>query len=258
MTGAKVTARASAVLVALIAGFASFRHIVDVAREHGEDLAVAYALPFSIDGLMLVATAAMIEDKRAGRHPRTSARVAFAFGVAASLAANLASARPTAGGRLVAVVAPIALLLAVEVLSRSGRPRTDAEEGGTTVPPSAEGGTTVPPAPEAPEPVPAPSSDADDVRAEVDEPAVPEVEQVEQPDDEPAPEVPEVEEVGPADRQAEHGDPLILAARTVAGEMAAAGRRVTRDALAAELRARGHRVATTRAGRLARELAAAA
>jgi hypothetical protein len=118
----RLAARGSAVVVALVAGASSFRHIADVAIRYGEHPAVAYALPWSIDGLMVVATAAMIEDQRNNRRPRWSARVAFAFGVIASLGANIASAQPSIGARIVAAVPAVALLLAIEVLTRSGRP----------------------------------------------------------------------------------------------------------------------------------------
>ncbi|WP_328533221.1 DUF2637 domain-containing protein [Micromonospora zamorensis] len=115
-------ARASAALVALVAGYSSFSHIAHVALRYGERPEVAYALPFAIDGLLVVATTAMLDDKRNRRRVRWSARVAFVFGVVASLAANVASAAPTLGARVVAAVPAVALLLAVEVLSRVGRP----------------------------------------------------------------------------------------------------------------------------------------
>jgi hypothetical protein len=117
-----VAARGSAVVVALVAGASSFRHIAEVAIRYGEHPWVAYALPWSIDGLMVVATAAMIEDQRNNRRPRWSARLAFAFGVIASLGANIASAQPSIGARVVAAVPAVALLLAIEVLTRSGHP----------------------------------------------------------------------------------------------------------------------------------------
>jgi hypothetical protein len=51
-----VAARGSAVVVALVAGASSFRHIADVAVSYGEHAAVALALPVAIDGLMVTAT----------------------------------------------------------------------------------------------------------------------------------------------------------------------------------------------------------
>jgi hypothetical protein len=74
-----------------------------------------------IDGLIVVGVMALMEDSRQGRHGRWSARVAVVAGVAMTLAANIASAEPTWTAR--AVSAPVSFLLAVEVLTRSGRPR---------------------------------------------------------------------------------------------------------------------------------------
>ncbi|MFG1993119.1 DUF2637 domain-containing protein [Actinoplanes sp. NPDC048988] len=161
-----VAARGSAAVVALVAGASSFRHIADVAVRYGEHPAVAVALPFAIDGLMVVATAAMIEDQRAGRSVRWSARVAFVFGVVASLGANIASAQPSAMARIVAAVPAVALLLAIEVLTRSGHAAqtagltaSDETPLVTEVPPeqvaAVESPTEVPPVggPEVSEPV---------------------------------------------------------------------------------------------------------
>ncbi|HEX5594400.1 MAG TPA: DUF2637 domain-containing protein, partial [Micromonosporaceae bacterium] len=96
--------RAAAALVAAVAGFASYRHIYTVAVDAGEHQAVAAVLPLAIDGLIIVATLAMWDDKRNDRHPRASARFALVFGIAATLAANIASAEPTITARLVAAV----------------------------------------------------------------------------------------------------------------------------------------------------------
>ncbi|WP_200210901.1 DUF2637 domain-containing protein [Micromonospora coerulea] len=117
-----VTSRAAAALVAAVAGFASYRHIYDVATDAGEHQGVAAVLPLAIDGLILVATLAMLDDKRQQRRPRLSARVALVFGILATLAANVASANPTVTARLVAAVPAVSFLLAVEVLARSGKP----------------------------------------------------------------------------------------------------------------------------------------
>jgi len=121
MNGTAIASRLSTGIVAAVAGYASFRHIVKVAQDAGEHLSVAAIYPLAIDGLILVGTLAMLEDKRDGRKPRLSARLAVAFGIIATLAANIASAEPTVKARLVAAVPPIAFLIAVEVLSRRGK-----------------------------------------------------------------------------------------------------------------------------------------
>ncbi|GAB3986119.1 DUF2637 domain-containing protein [Plantactinospora veratri] len=122
-----LTSRLSTLVVAGVAGWASYTHIVKVAREAGERLSVAAVYPLAIDGLIVVGTLAMLEDKRNGRKPRLSARVAVAFGVVATLAANIASAQPTVTARLVAAVPALAFLIAVEVLSRQGKRITEPE-----------------------------------------------------------------------------------------------------------------------------------
>lgn len=136
--------RATTAVVAGVAGFSSYRHIVEVAQRAGEHQAVAAVLPLSIDGLILVGTMAMVEDKRAGRRPRLSARVALGFGVVATLAANIASAQPNLMARLVAAVPAVAFLITVEVLARTGRIR--AVELSTDMPAEVSPPVSAPPA----------------------------------------------------------------------------------------------------------------
>lgn len=122
MTARRIAARSAAAVVALVAGAASYQHIAAVALSAGEPDWVAYTLPLAIDGLIVVGVMALLEDKATNRHPRRSAWLAVVVGVVATLAANVASAEPTATARLVAAAAPIAFLISVEVLTRSGRP----------------------------------------------------------------------------------------------------------------------------------------
>ncbi|MGX4657380.1 DUF2637 domain-containing protein [Micromonospora sp. SCSIO 07396] len=112
---------ASTVAVASIAAWSSWSHMVHVALRFGERPEVAYVLPISVDGMLIVASTAMVDDKRAGRPVRWSARIAFLAGVGASVAANIAAAQPTLGARIVAAWPAVALLLVVEMLSRARR-----------------------------------------------------------------------------------------------------------------------------------------
>ena len=118
MTPTRIARNISTVAVASIAAWSSWSHMVHVALRFGERPEVAYVLPISVDGMLVVASAAMVEDQRAGQHVRWSARVAFAIGVAASVAANIAAAHPTVGARIVAAWPAVALLLVAEMLSR--------------------------------------------------------------------------------------------------------------------------------------------
>ncbi|WP_434743836.1 DUF2637 domain-containing protein [Micromonospora sp. SH-82] len=104
--------------------------MVAVALRFGERPEVAYVLPLSVDGMLVVASAAMVEDKRADRRVRWSARTAFAVGVAASVAANIAAAEPSLGARIVAAWPAVALLLVVEMLTRA-QPVSSDSQGGT-------------------------------------------------------------------------------------------------------------------------------
>lgn len=138
MTARRIAARSAAVVVALVAGAASYQHIAAVALSAGEPDWVAYTLPLAIDGLIVVGVMALLEDKAAGLLPRRSAWLAVVVGVVATLAANVASAEPTMTARLVAAAAPTAFLISVEVLTRSGRPVSSS--GGHPSPTPAERG----------------------------------------------------------------------------------------------------------------------
>jgi len=121
MNSTRLARNASAAVVAGIAAWSSYSHMVHVALRFGERPEVAWLLPFSVDGMLVVASVAMVDDKRSVRRVRPMARVAFAAGMAASIAANIAAAQPTWGARVVAAWPALALLLVVEMLSRSGR-----------------------------------------------------------------------------------------------------------------------------------------
>ena len=123
MNGVRLARNLSAGAVAGIAAWSSYSHMVGVALHYGERPEVAYVLPASVDGMLIVASVAMADDKRTGRKVRTSARIAFVAGVAASLAANVAHAQDTIGARIVAAWPAVALLLVVEILSRCRQAR---------------------------------------------------------------------------------------------------------------------------------------
>src|SRR5690554_1444213 len=120
----KVGARLAAAIVAAVAGIISYGHIRSVALAVGESHVAAALLPIGVDGLIITATLAMLEDARADRHPRMSARFALVAGVAFTIAGNIASAEPTWLARAVAAVPAVSFLISVEVLARTGKPRT--------------------------------------------------------------------------------------------------------------------------------------
>jgi len=92
-----------------------------VATRAGESELTSWLLPVSIDGAVVAAVSVLLADSRAGRRPRALTWLLLALGLAASLAANVASAEPTATARAVAAWPPLALALGIEVLAGLAR-----------------------------------------------------------------------------------------------------------------------------------------
>lgn len=116
--------RVSALVVAGVAAYASYEHQRRFALAGGADAAGARLWPLSVDGLVLLASDGLLRaDRRSGRRRRWALWVAFGFGIAVSLAANIAAA-PSLDWRpvLVAGWPPVALLLAVELLAHRPTP----------------------------------------------------------------------------------------------------------------------------------------
>ena len=139
MNGTRLVRNVSAGMVAGIAAWSSYSHMTEVALRFGERPEVAYVLPFSVDGLMVVASVTMVDDKQARRRPRKSARAAFLAGVLASVGANIAAAHADLGARIVAGWPALALLLVVEMLSRSGKSEPAVAESAVAVQSAREG-----------------------------------------------------------------------------------------------------------------------
>lgn len=135
--------RFCALVVAGVAAFASFEHQRGFALRGGADPLNAWLWPFSVDGLLVLATVALLKtDATTSRRGRVAAWLSFGLGVAVSLVANVAAApelewRPV----LVAGWPPVALLLAVELLAHRSRPRENSETAPSTVPDVERDGT---------------------------------------------------------------------------------------------------------------------
>ncbi|WP_308298968.1 DUF2637 domain-containing protein [Streptomyces sp. GESEQ-35] len=121
--------RGCALVVASVAGYASYVHQRAFALQGGADAVSATLWPLSVDGLLLLATVGLLTPNRGGgRRARAVVWLAFLLGIAVSLAANVAAA-PALAWKPMLVVGwpPVALLLSVELLAhRSGR-RDNAE-----------------------------------------------------------------------------------------------------------------------------------
>ncbi|PYC82617.1 hypothetical protein C7C46_09655 [Streptomyces tateyamensis] len=103
----------------------SFTHVVQTATEAGQTGWVAYAIAVSVE---LMALGAVAEIRRRKRHdqPARWPRGVLVLGVAMSLAANLAVARPTPWGYVMAAWPSLAFLAAAGIIeSRPSGQRAD-------------------------------------------------------------------------------------------------------------------------------------
>lgn len=114
---ANITKYAAIGAVAGIAAYASYSHMRDLALEHHQTLIVASLLPVSVDGMLIVATLVMREDRQAGLKVRPWAWVAFILGVGASVVANVLAAADDVTSRVISAWPAVALLLVIEVLA---------------------------------------------------------------------------------------------------------------------------------------------
>lgn len=141
----------SAATVAGVAAVASYSHMRVLASEHGQGELLANLLPVSVDGMLVVASVVMADDRAAGRAPRVSAKVSFVTGVAASILANVLAAPDDLISRVISAWPALALLLVVEMLAggRStvqdrtpveGVQTADALDRADKTPPTSNGG----------------------------------------------------------------------------------------------------------------------
>jgi hypothetical protein len=119
-------------VLAVIAGAGSFTHIRDTAAQHGQHGLMASAVAVCIDLTCVMAARERQRDKQNGIPARRLSwpAVVLAGGVLMSLAANLAQAQPTAWGRIVAAVPPVAFLVAVSMIERRAARRLRLTAGG--------------------------------------------------------------------------------------------------------------------------------
>lgn len=85
----------SLLLVTAIAAVVSYLHIEALAAAHGQDALNAHLIPLSVDGTVAAASMDMLGTaRRRGGRPSWIARTMLGLGVAATLAANVASGWP--------------------------------------------------------------------------------------------------------------------------------------------------------------------
>jgi len=120
-------------LVAGIAAYASYSHMRALALEHGQTSTVAALLPISVDGMLVVTTLVMREDRAAGFKVRPWAWIAFVLGVGASVIANVLAAADDVTSRVISAWPALALLLVIEVLATGKRPVVEVPEEASRV-----------------------------------------------------------------------------------------------------------------------------
>jgi hypothetical protein len=108
---------AAVAAVALVAGFVSYRHALQVVTVHGETGLLARAYPLTIDGLIYAASMVLLNAARRALDRPKLAYVALALGIAATLAANIAAGLAYgAVGAIVAAWPAPALVISYELL----------------------------------------------------------------------------------------------------------------------------------------------
>ena len=247
LTGLTVAALAG------VAGAISFAHMAALAVEHGQTGWKSSAFPVSVDGLELVASLYLLAQHRAGRH-RVGVLpwAALLVGTAASLAANVAVGGHDLVGRALAGWPAISLLVSIKLLfsmfDHGNQDRPSVRDDQRTVP----DGTAVPAT--APGTVPAETVQS----GTTDGPRT----------DRPAPSVSDADRVpGPPGATPDSGAgssgaattggavevdfrsvlDLLSAARAARAAVEVSGRRLSRDALADQMRHDGHGVSNARA-----------
>lgn len=101
--------------VLLVAGWISYFHIVETALGVGYSQSGAHIIPFSIDGIMIMAAIAIVATQQRGL---SVAKLAFAAGLAFSLAANMMQAQHSIAGFAFAGCPSVLMILASELLLR--------------------------------------------------------------------------------------------------------------------------------------------
>jgi hypothetical protein len=114
----KGTTIACVAMLALIAGTVSYLHMHLLVELNGQPGWVAALTPLSVDGMIVAASTTLLADSRGGGRGGFLPWALLVPGSAASLAANVAVAEPTATGRIIAAWPSFSLIAAYELLMR--------------------------------------------------------------------------------------------------------------------------------------------
>jgi hypothetical protein len=116
-------------VLALIAGTVSYLHMHLLVQLHGQPGWVAALTPLSVDGMIVAASTTVLAESLSGSRGGFLPWTLLVAGSAASLAANVAVAEPSATGRVIAAWPSFALIASYELLIRQVR---RAAEPGTS------------------------------------------------------------------------------------------------------------------------------
>lgn len=111
----------SVIVLAIIAAIISYKNMYLLVRRYGETSWTAALLPVSVDGMIAASSMSLLLDSRQGRRSGLLPWALLIIGSAASLAANVAVAEPSAVGRLIAGWPSCALIGSYELLMRQIR-----------------------------------------------------------------------------------------------------------------------------------------
>ncbi|MDG4838300.1 DUF2637 domain-containing protein [Micromonospora sp. WMMD967] len=101
-----------------VAGAVSYDHLRELAESRGEQGWKAHAFPLTVDGIEVVATLAILADRRAGRPSGAFPWIALTAGGVVSLGANILIAEDDVIARIIAGWPAVALIAAIKMLSR--------------------------------------------------------------------------------------------------------------------------------------------
>jgi hypothetical protein len=102
-------------VVAAVAAIVSYAHMQHLAELHGEAWR-SVLIPLAVDGMLVASTLAVVSQRRHRRPGGWVPWLGLALGIVASLAANVAAARPEVIAQLIAAWPPVALAVSIETL----------------------------------------------------------------------------------------------------------------------------------------------
>jgi Protein of unknown function (DUF2637) len=118
-------------VVALVAGFVSYRHALQVVCQHGETGWLAMAYPLTVDGLIYVSSMTLLDRARRGDGGSLAGLWRPGLGITATVTANItAGLRFGPVGAIVAAWPAVALVISYELLKLIIRSGAAPQDGG--------------------------------------------------------------------------------------------------------------------------------